>query len=848
MIKFVYFAKMNITRNKTYKYIVPVFFILFIFFFAIGYVYKQTVILQSKDTAYNQLVSITRLKADQFTDWYIDELLDAKIISQHYGLTSGIGKLLNGDQKSTDLVLMKRWFETTKRTHDLADILLISLEREIMHSANNLEEYPEPEVLDAIEESYINKDVVSTDFYCNSEDKRILIDFVCPVYSNEQELLAFISLSVNPQSFLFPQIEKWPVESKTAEVLLVHHKGNEVVVLNWPCVNNETQAYLNEADLKISRVSKKSDTETISLTDLINSSEKKHVFFSENIQGTEWNIISKIEKEELFGEIRKRALFFYLFLFSALIALIFALSFIYIISKKQYENKQQKAINEQRRQLLTLLSNLPGMAYRCKNDKLWTMEFVSEGCYGLTGYKPVEIINNRDVAYGNIIFHEDQKLVLEEISKALQNKRNYEFEYRIITKNFENKWVWERGCGVYDKNGDLLALEGFISDISVQVEAKEQLKYNINLLNTIIENIPDAVYLKDIKGRKLVANKADLENIGIDNKEKVMGKSDFDIFPKEIAEAFWKNDQKVLKSGAPIINKLEKLTNKSGLTKWLHTSKIPFEDEKGKIIGLVGIGHDVTEKINLMNELVEAKEKAEESDRLKTSFLANMSHEIRTPLNSILGFTDILTQASDLENIEKENYSGIVKKSADSLLQIINDIIDISSLETGQMKITVSQFNINELLDLLYSEFSKRITSGTGSNIKLKLLRADPDIELELDKNRLNQVFINLLTNALKFTDVGFIEFGITSYDEENIHFKVDDSGIGIAPEMRTLIFERFRQGADTAVRSKGGNGLGLSIVKNLVELMGGEIWVEPGKEKGSCFRFYLKRKVNFNN
>jgi signal transduction histidine kinase len=331
--------------------------------------------------------------------------------------------------------------------------------------------------------------------------------------------------------------------------------------------------------------------------------------------------------------------------------------------------------------------------------------------------------------------------------------------------------------------------------------------------------------------------------MGVKSKAEVIGKTDFDIFPEDIAKGFWDNDKYVLETGQSIIDKVEILKNKNNKTKYLQTSKIPVKNEKGKVIGLVGIGHDVTERTMLMEQLLVAKEKAEESDRLKTSFLANMSHEIRTPLNSILGFTDLMT-TDDTNDEEKEQYSEIIKKSADSLLHIINDIIDISSLETGQMKIIPEKFSINSLLKMLNREYKAKVIEAGKPDIEIITHMANPDVELYLDKNRVNQILINLIGNALKFTEKGFIEFGVVDVDQKYIYFKVKDTGTGIPEQMYDVIFERFRQLNDNSTRNVGGNGLGLSIVKNLVNIMGGEIRVESEQGKGSSFYFYLSQTL----
>ena len=238
-----------------------------------------------------------------------------------------------------------------------------------------------------------------------------------------------------------------------------------------------------------------------------------------------------------------------------------------------------------------------------------------------------------------------------------------------------------------------------------------------------------------------------------------------------------------------------------------------------------------------------SKEKAEESDRLKSAFLANMSHEIRTPLNSILGFSDMLTEDSELSQEAKEEYSSIINRNADNLLQIIDDILDISKLDTGQVKITKKPIDLLQTLNELYTQFQRKISETGKENIVLKLKIPDFPVSINTDRVRFNQIVSNLLSNSGKFTHSGEIEFGVMEITGQQITFFVSDTGIGIEKAVQSAIFERFRQASDSTTKLYGGTGLGLAIVKNLVELMGGEIYLESEIGKGTTFKFWLPIK-----
>ena len=202
------------------------------------------------------------------------------------------------------------------------------------------------------------------------------------------------------------------------------------------------------------------------------------------------------------------------------------------------------------------------------------------------------------------------------------------------------------------------------------------------MLRTLIDNLPDPIFVVDKECRKVIANKADVENIGLTSESEVLGKTDIDLFPGKIGKRGHADDIKIITSGKPIFNREEEFLNKKGVKRWLLTTKIPLHDKDGKITGLVGIGHDITERKKNEEELIRAKEKAEESDKLKTAFLHNISHEIRTPMNAIVGFSALLGEP-DLDRDTQKSYIEIIMQSSNHLLSIITDIVDISNIEAN---------------------------------------------------------------------------------------------------------------------------------------------------------------------
>jgi len=239
----------------------------------------------------------------------------------------------------------------------------------------------------------------------------------------------------------------------------------------------------------------------------------------------------------------------------------------------------------------------------------------------------------------------------------------------------------------------------------------------------------------------------------------------------------------------------------------------------------------------LENELIRAKEKAEDSDRLKSAFLANMSHEIRTPMNGILGMTQLLANPDTTVEQRKE-YIDLVNKNSETLLNLVDDIIDISKIEAGQMKIIHKSFRLNTLLDQIIVLFTSSPIYKSKHELELIIKKNAPDnLCIYSDPDRLRQIFINLIGNALKFTNCGYVEFGY-NVKGKMIEFYIKDTGIGISNEKQKIIFDRFIQADNSLTRKFGGSGLGLTISKGLIELLGGQILVSSELHSGSTFYF----------
>jgi two-component system sensor histidine kinase/response regulator len=427
-------------------------------------------------------------------------------------------------------------------------------------------------------------------------------------------------------------------------------------------------------------------------------------------------------------------------------------------------------------------------------------------------------------------------------------------------------------------------------DITERKAMEETLARERNLLRALMDNLPDHIFVKDTDSRFVLANAATLRSLGASCLEEVVGKTDFDFLQRELAEQFYRDEQEVCRSGRPLLNREEMLIDRCGQRKCLLTTKVPLYDSTGTAIGLVGMSHDISGRKTMEEQWLQAKETAEVANRAKSEFLARMSHEIRTPMNGILGMTE-LTLETDL-TAEQREYLQMVKSSADGLLSVINDILDFSKIEAGKLELEYAPFELRDSLNDTVRTLGLR-AQQKGLELACHICPDVPD-RLVGDLGRLRQVIVNLVGNAIKFTERGevIVTVRVEDFTAENaesaekereeqrksssssdlrspvapsfsalsassavqsncrLRFEVTDTGIGIPPKKQRLIFEPFEQVDGGDSRRYGGTGLGLAISSQLVALMGGHLEVESPlahigeRGLGSRFHFSIRFPV----
>jgi PAS domain S-box-containing protein len=385
------------------------------------------------------------------------------------------------------------------------------------------------------------------------------------------------------------------------------------------------------------------------------------------------------------------------------------------------------------------------------------------------------------------------------------------------------------------------------SDVTARDRITAALASQRNRLTTMMDNLPDNIWFKDRESRFVATNRAMLSWIGYKDQSEIVGKTDQDLFSEEHADASLADEQKIVVTGQAIDSVDEKETWPDGRETWVSTTKVPWRDASGNVIGIFGWSRDITARRVGEKNLQMANEMAEKAGRAKSEFLANMSHEIRTPMNGVIGMTDLLLD-SDL-NRQQRALAEALRTSAENLLKIINDILDFSKIEARKLTLEIVDFDLIKAVESTLDMLAER---AQGKEIELigTILPGMPT-QLRGDPGWLRQILANLIGNAIKFTETGEVVVRVAKESETEtsvvLRFEVQDTGIGISLEAQARLFQPFNQADGSSTRKYGGTGLGLAVAKQLVEMMHGQIGAQSQQGKGSTFWFTARLEKRAN-
>jgi PAS domain S-box-containing protein len=504
--------------------------------------------------------------------------------------------------------------------------------------------------------------------------------------------------------------------------------------------------------------------------------------------------------------------------------------------------RTEQELEQHVKQFKSLSENIPGVIYEYeyREDGTDGLRYISPAIERVFGITPDEFWNQKYIAPS------DQ----ERINQKQQHSRNtlepFYDESEITIPGLNTRWYAVHSAYSYTSQDNAKVFTGFMADITERKTVEESLRVNEEKYRSILANMKLGLLEVDNDGRITYANNSFCYMSGYTMPE-LIGKTAADLFlsgdNSEIEKEKWKNREKGIADAYEVETR-----DKNGDKKWWLISGAPRYNDKSELVGSIGIHLDITDQKTQEIELVEARIEAEQSAYSKEIFLANMSHEIRTPMNAIMSMANQLAK-TNLEP-QQEFYLETIHTASKNLLVIINDVLDLSKIDAGKLSLENIGFN---LIDVLQNAMQVITHKGEEKGLDLNNFYFDGNIAPVLigDPYRLNQVLLNLMTNAVKFTEKGSVDLNCRVIaDKPNsqvIHVSVVDTGIGMEEAFVQHLFDKFSQEYESVSRKYGGTGLGMSICKELVEQMGGEIFVDSEKGVGSTISFVIELQKGVN-
>ncbi len=786
--------------------------------------------------AVTEMDAVANLKSVQVSDWKNERLNDATLIHENVTLVEHIDAMFIRDSSRREKSRLEQLLNTLIENYDFAGAVLVDAGGKpgiaVPESEGVMGDYLRSSVTRAISAPAIS----ISDFHTAPVVSYLHLDLLIPMkmpYEGDTVLAGVLVLRIDPEKELFPMLSTWPTPGRTSECILFRFEGDSVTYLNGSrLAGYDKPVTLPAGEMELSVM--KPQGEGKESRSYIDYTGAEVVASVKKVPGTDWYLIAKKDASEILTRFMREITMLWMIMGFVYLALA---SLTYLIIKatraRYIREKQQEELNRQ-----AIMKHFD-FVMKHGNDIILLIDSdmniveANERAIATYGYPREKFIgmNVADIRTPNEAPHlADHVRSLNETGSSYIETVHERSDGTTFPIEISAYTVEVEGTRFYQSIG---------RDITDRKRTEEEMRESNKKLSTIINNLRGVVFRCNYDEDWTMQYISDgiyelagyLPNEFINNKIR----SFKSIMDPDDANMVWQTIHDALETGYLYTIEYRIITS-SGSRKWVWERGRGYY-ESGKLVALEGFISDITERKRIEEELIRAKEKAEQSDKLKTAFLHNISHEIRTPMNAIVGFTTLLDTPEITEDSRRQ-YIDIIYQSSNQLLSIITDIVDISNIETGLVKISRSDVNLNSLIRSLYEQYRLR-TQQQNLVLNFSTHLDDSESHVMTDETKVIQIFANLLNNALRFTRKGRIELGYVLRGEM-IEFFVSDTGIGIAPEHQEKVFDRFFQVEGPSSKQYSGTGLGLSISKAYAELLGGSIWLISTPGEGSLFCFSI--------
>lgn len=834
------------------------------------------------ERAEEAITTVTRIQADQIEAWREERIRDADLVTVSIGATRVAGWL--EDPASLEVSLVAQWLSATYSPYYKGATLVDSSGQARLTSGESPPQVHE-HLRDAIEAAAQTGQPQISDPHVTVGAEGAEIHLVAPLFDSTAEDRRFagaVIFCMNAGDTLLSLIAVNPLGSESAETVLVRRSGEYVHYLNYlRHFDNSDLSFkvpLTRTEVPAVRAAI-GETGTVRGYDYGGGRVLAHI---DRIPGSEWLIVSKIDEEEVYAGWRVEAWTIWLVTLGLMVSAIGAMTMI----RQRIGFSQRAAVFESERerlaaqQALTLSEQWLSLASEAASQGFWDYDI-------RTGY----IATNRSFAtmlgYDPDTFTESYSLWEERLHPDDRDRAKAELqgyiegsaqEYRAIFRsmNADGEWLWILCIGTVtrrDENGVALRMLGVDTDITSLKEAQIEAAAARQLLRNVLDTVPVMVFWKDRDSRYLGCNKPFAVRSGHSLPEQLVGLTDYDMSWAAQAELYRAQDCEAIDAAAVILGDEQLVVSDEGSSLWVRTNKVPLRDEYGDIIGVLGTHEDITAEkqtkleIAQLNEnleqlvderteelraalqelqalsenLSEVNEQLTSANEAKTVFLRSMSHELRTPLNSVIGFSSLMLQgATGPLTTEQHTQLEMINVSGRHLLELINDILDLTRIEAGGVHLTLSLFSVEELLQGVVASVEPQVAD---KSLVLTCEVSDATLRLMSDPVRVKQILLNLLGNAIKFTDEGSITIRAWHPADGEVAISVTDTGCGISPADQQIIFDEFTKAQQDSPSVVEGTGLGLPISRTLATLLGGTVTVESTPGQGATFTLLLPER-----